>query len=382
MGNLLGQTLYGVTSNGNVKTWKCTATAHPNNPETGPAVLTIITKTKLDGKPIGRNEVITKGKNIGKSNETTPYEQAVSEATSRYKKKIKKGYKTEIPTDPTKADTNALGMPKPMLAHSIHKVKKVEFPAYIQLKFNGHRALTTKQNGKMMMYSRGGDEITTMQHILDYLNDKIEEGEFLDGELYVHGKLLQDIGSYIRKYQEGMSEMITYVVYDTILDVPYAYRYKQLGAILGEDVGVPVKLAMTQIVRSMGEAISFRDKAIEDAYEGAMLRCPDKGYQAGKKSRTLLKLKTFEDAEFKVIDIIEGKDKCVNDTFFKVAILVCTTEDGYFFKVTAHGDADNKQDIWHNREKHIGRFITVKYYEKTSKGIPFHPVALQWREDI
>jgi len=128
--------------------------------------------------------------------------------------------------------------------------------------------------------------------------------------------------------------------------------------------------------------MAYRDRFIREGYEGGMLRCPDKGYQAGKKSRTLLKLKTFEDAEFEVIDIIEGQDKCVNDTFFKVAVLVCVTEDGEQFKVTAHGNAENKQQIWHDRAKHIGRLVTIKYYEKTAKNVPFHPISLQWKESI
>ena len=370
--------LYGVTSKGAVKTWRCNVV--DNKDDT--ATLFIFTQTKLDGKIVERQELITEGKNLDKKNATTPYEQAVNEAISKYKKKAKKGYKTEIPTDLTKADMNSLGLPHPMLAYSIDQVKKVEFPARCQPKYNGHRAVVTKQNGKMMIYSRGGDIITTMQHILDYLDGIVKEGEFLDGELYIHGKLLQDIGSYIKKYHKGLSESITYVVYDTIMDVSYSQRYTTLCGILGEDVNVPVILSVTQTVQSMEEAIHFRDKAIKDGYEGGMLRCPDKGYQAGKKSRTLLKLKTFEDAEFKVIDIIEGKDKCVNDTFFKVAVLVCVTENGESFKVTAHGDANNKQDIWHNRVAHIGRLVTVKYYEKTAKGVPFHPVSLQWHENL
>ena len=173
----LGTVLYGVTSNGNVKTWRCDVSKLDDAAE-----LTIKTQTKLNGKEATRQEIITEGKNIGKSNETTPYEQAVSEAESRYRKKVKKGYGLTVPTDLTVADTNALGLPRPMLAHPLDKVKKVEFPAYVQPKFDGHRALITKRNGVMLMYSRGGDEITTMGHILKHLEDKVWEGEFFDGE--------------------------------------------------------------------------------------------------------------------------------------------------------------------------------------------------------
>ncbi len=136
----LGQTLYAPTKTGNVKTWR--ARVHNDGDS---ATIEIITSTKLDGKEVVRQDVISEGKNIGKANETTPYEQAISEAESRYRKKIKQGYKDEIPTDTSKAYTNALGLPKPMLAKPIKDAKKVKFPAHWQPKLDGHRALVNKE---------------------------------------------------------------------------------------------------------------------------------------------------------------------------------------------------------------------------------------------
>ena len=375
--------MYGVTSKGAIKTWQAKAYGTPPE-QPSDATIEIITQTKLDGKKVVRTEVITEGKNIGKANETTPYEQAVSEAESRYRKKIKKGYSTEMPTDLTKADMNALGLPKPMLAHPIHKVKQVEFKegeTYIQPKFDGHRALVTRRDGTLMMYSRGGDEIITMGHILEYLEDKIDEGEIRDGELYLHGELLQNIGSYIRKYRKGISETIIYYVYDTMMDVPYTQRLAKLRMTLANSKG-PVFLAPTEAVGSMEEAMAFRNRAIADGYEGAMLRCPDEGYQAGFKSRTLLKLKTFDDSEHRIVDVVEGKDRIVNDVDLKVACFVCETPEGKRFEVTAHGDMYQKDRLWHEREQHVGRLVTIQHSGYTKEGKPWHPVCLRFREDI
>lgn len=347
------------------------------------ATIEIITQTKLDGKEIVRTEIITKGKNVGKSNETTPYEQAVSETESRYRKKIKKGYKTEIPTDLTKADTNALGLPKPMLAHPIHKVKLVEFPAHIQPKLDGHRSIITRRNGRMMIYSRGGDEIKSMEHVLACFDNVVAEDMFLDGELYVHGMKLQDIGSLIKKRQPG-SEKVVFHAYDIMLDQPYAQRLNILRAMINTDrlLDESVILTPTNIVSSMEEAMVFRNQAIEDGYEGAMLRTPDEGYQAGKKSRTLLKLKTFDDSEHAIVDVIEGKDRRVNDIVLKVALFICETPEGKRFEVTSMGNMYEKDATWRNREKFIGKSITVQHSGYTKDSIPWHPVALRLREDI
>lgn len=378
----LGQTLYAPTKTGNVKTWKCNVTAHPNNPDTGPAVLTITSQTKLDGKPVGRSETIMKGKNLGRSNETTPYEQAVSEAESRYRKKLDQGYKTEIPTDTSKANDNALGHPKPMLAHPIDKVKNVEFPAFWQAKLDGHRAIVTKQNGEMHMYSRQGKPITSMTHILDHLADKVDEGMYLDGELYVHGEILQNIGSLIKKKQPG-SERVEYHVYDIILpDTPYAERSKILwGRGLNEGVS-PVVVVPTVHIQTMAQAQHLTEIAIEEGYEGGILRTPDDGYLAGFRSRTLLKIKKFDDSEHTIVDVIEGKDRVVNDVDLKVAVFVCETPEGVRFECTAFGDMHEKDRIWHEREKYLGKILTVKHSGYTKDKKPWHPVALRLREDI
>lgn len=375
MNFILGQTLYAATKTGNVKTWCCNVQqdVHP--------ILTIVTQTKLGGKPVIRREVFTEGKNIGRSNETTPYQQAVSEAESRYRKKIDQGYSTEIPTDTTKAGANALGLPKPMLAHPIDKVKEVTFPAFFQPKLDGHRAIVTKRDGEMVMYSRQGKSIATMGHILNHLADKMEDDMFLDGELYLHGEALQKIGSYIKKRQPD-SEKITYHVYDVMMDVTYQDRLAVLLTMGLNEPGSPVVIVPTTQVATMEGAQALTELYIEEGYEGGILRTPDEGYLAGFRSRNLLKIKQFDDSEHTIIDVVEGKDRIVNDTELKVACFICETPEGKRFECTAYGDQYEKDRIWHNRESFKGRVLTVKHSGYTKDGVPWHPVALRLREDI
>lgn len=378
----LGQTIYAPTKTGNVKTWCCDVLAG-DDPDIGnPATLVIITRTKLDGKPVRREDYIQEGKNLGKSNETTPYQQAISEAESRYRKKIKEGYQDEIPTDTSKANCNALGFPKPMLAHPIDKVKEVEFPAHFQPKLDGHRAIVTKKDGEMVMYSRKGDPITSMRHILRHLEDKVDEGMFLDGELYIHGRQLQDIGSLIRREQPG-SEEVVYHIYDMISEADYTQRWEELRIIVGECPLGPARLVPTFITRSMGEAQIFTDDAINEGYEGGIVRAGnDGGYLAGFRSRKLLKVKKFDDSEHTIVDVVEGKDRIVNDVDLKVACFVCETPEGQRFEVTAMGDMYEKDRTWHNREDFKGKTLTVKHSGYTKDRKPWHPVALRLREDI
>lgn len=100
---------------------------------------------QVDGAKQETNVVISKGKNVGKKNETTPFQQAMSEAESKWKKQLDKGYSVERGGQSMAA--------KPMLAHKYedHK-KKITFEsAYVQPKLDGcvsgDTILNTKDDG-------------------------------------------------------------------------------------------------------------------------------------------------------------------------------------------------------------------------------------------
>src|SRR5690606_30522950 len=76
------------------------------------------------------------GKNIGKANETTAEEQAVSEAQSKLKKKLEEGYYESQ----EEAEGGTLVLP--MLAKDFKKEeRKVQYPCFVQPKLDGMRAL-------------------------------------------------------------------------------------------------------------------------------------------------------------------------------------------------------------------------------------------------
>jgi len=381
----IGQKLYATTKKGNIKVWSCSITTGTKG-QIGPAKIIIVSKTKLDGKPVTRYEYISTGKNIGKANETTPYEQAFSEATSRYKKKLDKGYKTTVPDDTTKAGTNTLGYPMPMLAKPIDKVKSVEFPAILQPKLDGHRAIVTKQKGLMIMYSRQGKVINTMDHILSFMAEHMSNGEFYDGELYIHGMPLQDIGRLIKKWRED-SVKVRFCIYDYISDEPYTERIHSLEALwtaMMSKNGPPIFMIQGDKVKDIDEAVKKTDWYIAQGFEGGILRTPDTGYEAGFRSSSLLKIKKFDDHEFKILQVIEGKARNVNDTALKVAVFQCVLNNGTdrTFEVLAHGTQEEKNYAFHHQDEFVGKMLTVRHSGWTKDKIPWHPIAVGLREDI
>jgi len=105
-----------------------------------------------------------------------------------------------------------------------------------------------------------------------------------------------------------------------------------------------------------------------------MLRADRRGYEVGRRSTALLKIKEFFDDEFEVIGFEQSKNGW--------AVCVCLAKNGREFRCSAPGDMIAKQAVWINQDKFKGRMLTVEYSFLTADGIPFHPNAIRWREDV
>lgn len=296
-------------------------------------------------------------------------EQIDSRIESRINKKLDRGYVRDIKQLANrKFKLNQLGLPLPMLAHRIDKVKEVDYRnSLVQFKYNGHRCLITKQNGKMLAYSRNGKFIDSIPEILAGLSH-MNEGDILDGELYIHGVKLNNISSFIKKHQ-GNSKLLKFVCYDIMLEAEYKDRLEYIQSFQGHNYVVAPTYTNVDESRIPGMLV----EVIDDGYEGLILRQPDFGYEAGKRSRGLIKIKQFLDYDFEVVDIIQSKDGW--------AILECDCEGG-IFNVSAPGTIDDKYEVWRNKENYIGKYVNVKYAEMTAYDIPFHPVAEYFLDEI
>ncbi len=153
------------------------------------------------------------GKNIGKSNETTPDQQAILEATSKIENKMSTGYFTTI----EEAENNIVILP--MLAKDYKKEShKIKFPCVVQPKLDGMIALYNKKSG---FISRKGKSIDTMKHIENgLLNVSQQLNDYhLDGELYVHGGSFQENMRLIKKDRGEETRKVKFCVYDVVLGV-------------------------------------------------------------------------------------------------------------------------------------------------------------------
>ena len=336
--------------------------------------------TVIGGKAVTSQHTAT-GKNIGRSNETTPEEQAILELESKSRLKIDKGYVDTIKAAEV-TSTNALGLPKPMLAAQLDKVKPESIDwetAFVQPKLDGHRALY--KDG--VLYSRSG-KVIDLPHIVEAIESCDLKNLHLDGELYLHGKTLQEVSSLIKgaKKNPEASLSVEYWVYDIVSGYPFWMRCGMLWEAYDTSVPsstFPIKWTETTEVRSLEQAMQQHEKYREFKMEGTMIRFGKDGYQVDKRSKMLLKIKEFHDAEFKVIGYEEGKPYIRGDKTYRVPVWICETESGGTFNVTAAGNMHEKELEWKERDACVGEILTVKFHNYSKDGIPQLPTALQWK---
>jgi DNA ligase-1 len=375
-------TLYKQTSTGKIQEW----TIGIQNLSQVPAAALIVTEYGLkDGKKQKAIEKITQGKNLGKANETTPFEQADLEAKSQWEQKLKKGYvQTLEDAQAGKIDTNMItGGVDAMLAQSYEKhSKKVSYPAYVQPKLDGHRCIAIVQDGKCTLWSRTRKPIKSMDHIAQALEIAYPSGTHIfDGELYNHDyrEKFEALTSMIRQQvSKPEHRVVQYWIYDVVSDGTFAERIELLHKLAADTVNfrraiVPVD---TQLVADEEEMISVFGVYLNYGFEGLMVRNKN-GIYKGKRSYDLQKVKTFQDAEYPVVAVEEGKGKMAGKAMF-----VCDAGNGKTFRVKMVGALDDLKTYFDNPEPWIGKQLTVKFQKYSAEGLPIFPVGMRFRTEL
>jgi len=328
-------------------------------------------------------DTIFEGKNTGKSNQTTPYEQAQAEAKARWEKKKKYGYVNSLEAA-EKGELDALieGGIVPMLAHTFEKQgKKIKYPCYVQPKLDGLRCIAILENGICTLWSRTRKPITSCPHIIAEIEKNFKEDIVLDGELYNHDlkKDFEKIVSAVRKEtpEEGYLN-VQYHIYDLVNNSSFDNRTLWLAKKFAS-MKTPnfkyLKLVETHMVEDETQVPDWFLEFSELGYEGAMLRNAASPY-VNKRSSDLIKVKEMQDDEFEIVSIEEGRGKLQGH----VGAFVCVNDDGQEFKAKLKGDTEKLKTYFENHSLWKGKKLTVQFQDLTSYGIPRFPVGLRIRE--
>lgn len=361
------QKLYKIDSNGNARVWWMEYDNTKYRTHSG-----------IDGgKIVISGWKYPEAKNVGRANETSVKEQVELEVQSQETKKSCQG---KYHASMTLANIGAKFY-ECMLASKYDPKKHTNFPYYSQPKLDGIRCLVSKDG----MQSRNGKPIVSCPHILEALEPFFDEypDVVLDGELYNHDlkDQFEKIVSLVRKTKptaedlEESKRLVQYHVYDAIMDRLLASRIDFLRNTENLYGHKNIRIVTSYIAKDQQDIETFLQDYIEDGYEGQMLRVPDSLYE-GKRSKGLIKHKEFEDDEFEIVSIEEGKGNWAG----AAKRIEIRLKDGTTQFSGVRGSFDFLKELLYNANDYIGTDVTVRYQNKTDDDkLRFPVIVTFWK---
>jgi DNA ligase-1 len=377
-------TLYSLSKAGKIKQWRVYAEGY----EDGTASFTKVSGY-IDGKQRESVQDILKGKNIGKSNETTPYEQACSDAKGAWDKKYKSGAVLDIDKvyNIVKNPMKAANKTSKYLDHVKNLTDAGIKMVYYQRKLNGMRCFAERVDNTTVRYtSIEGRELHTLDHLTPYMLKLCPVGGIFDGELYIHGIHLNKIISYTKKLRPETLQLQLRVYDYAVLDTIYEERKAILDEIVDKStdidwVSCPIVFEPTWKLTNFNDFKMLHDEFVKKGYEGGIIRLPGCVYEFNHRSNFVLKVKEFDDNEFEVVGGHEGTGEEAGCVIFD--LLTNPTDEfpeRMPFAARPEGEREERQEWMRNIDRFIGKRMTVRYFGLTEYGKPFHPVAVCVRD--
>jgi len=349
-------------------------------------------------------KTVSEGKNLGKKNETTPFQQAILEARATWNKRQAEGYVVAVSNSSSNSSNSSssnsaaatvipasrateliLSAPLPMLANKWPERKKyTQFPCLVQPKYDGTRtiAMCGLKEGPCL-FSRQRKAYAHLEHIQAIVR-QLPKGLILDGELFTTKAHFQTIVGLAKKktlteedrVQHNLLELHCYDIVDPVK--PFHERYailQDLFRLHASIIGSTLQLCPIKEVAKESDLKQAHDAYVAAGYEGLMIRNKAGLYAVGDRSNDLLKMKEFEDDEFRIVGFYEadGAEKgCV--------MWRCITPKGVEFGCRPEGTREDRQELFKHGSDYVGKMLTVKYQNLTPDGVPRFPVGKTIRD--
>jgi len=196
----------------------------------------------------------------------------------------------------------------------------------------------------------------------------------LDGELWIDRGRFSEVSGIVRTRgaSDPLWRQITFMLFDLPGDAGnFDQRLAALTELVSRIDQPHVRLVKQQKVASEEALMQLLNEIIELGGEGLMLHRGDSHYRSGR-SDDLLKLKTYHDAEARVIGHLPGNGKFQG----MLGALVVELADGRQLRLgSGFSDQQRKQP------PPVGAIVTFKYYGETSTGLPRFASFLRVRDD-
>lgn len=339
---------------------------------------------EVNGTTVSSQWSKCEAKNVGRSNSSTPEEQALSEAYSKW---MKKQDRERYYLSRSEAKQNATKV-APMLAHVMTEKKFDTIVAKngyvcVSEKLDGVRGFVTIEEGKAVITSRTFKQFNFLTRLKRELA-ALEPEYLLDGELYIHEKVgFNSIISIVKQVTapSAYEDSIEFWVYDIVddeLSLPYLERAKILRKLekRAKERGLErIKFHLFQKCDNIPQLDEMLSDALLNKYEGLMIRDPAAPYMSNRRTNALLKYKNFTDEEMKIVGVKDGKGQEKG-----LAIFVVQYDSKQTIEVRPRGDRSQRKEWFDNPKDCIGKNLTVRYQPSNEKVLPRFPVGICIRD--
>ena len=261
---------------------------------------------------------------------------------------------------------------------------------YASRKLDGVRCLAVvDEHGECKLYSRMGKEFTTLNKIKEAIESTCLFNVVFDGEICLvdedGNEDFQSIMKQLRR-KDHQIENPAYMMFDMLdkkdfdegksTELLEERLHKLEGVTNGSykdtipwemkdiDTTKTLRYLAQHIITDGRDFDKWNQMASDNNWEGVMLR-KNIGYE-GKRSKNLLKVKKFHDAEYKVVMSDLGKMSVVRDGKEKQETMLAQVWIEHKNHLVKVGSGfSQEQRIKYTTEDIVGKTITVQYFEET-----------------
>lgn len=252
---------------------------------------------------------------------------------------------------------------------------------YVSRKIDGARCIAiVDSEGNTSFFSRTGKTFDTLDVVAGGIKALGIADIVFDGELCLvddeGNEDFQGVMKQLKKKDHTIPNP-SYKIFDMIShdefyskkghkNKTYTHRYNNLREVMRENTCTCLSVLGQELIKDDDHFAEWTGKAKEYGWEGLMLRA-DEPYK-GKRSKDLLKFKSFFDDEYEVVDVEMGPFRYVKDgAECEETMLSCVMikHKDNIVRVGSGFAIDQRQEFYQNPKKILGQIITVQYFEET-----------------
>lgn len=271
----------------------------------------------------------------------------------------------------------------------------------VQPKLDGVRVVAWWAGGTVKLATRNGNDVPGFAEVRSAVETVLKQPEnlglVLDGEMYEHGVLFEEL---VSRFRHGSHlRFHVFDVYDRArpqLDAGERIMRVLPDLFPGSISSGPVSRVPSTSMRlqDCDELAGIAEKYRDEGYEGVIVRpLRNSPYEPGKRSKNLFKLKPFLTDEFPIVGVAEARGQDAG-----TAVFVCSssheshesheTSTGQgtppTFRVRLRASRERRRELFavfqRQPRRLLGKLLTVRYQEMTAAGVPRFPVGIAIRD--